>query len=170
MLIIRVAGGGAAAPAIGSTSQANDWLIVNPPPGTPNFPATAGRRQHGRDRRAAVLVALDSPAAANDGRPRIGVQLGQRGDFFGRDSRDFRRPLEGPFLAALAELLPIAGVVPRKSRSARPEANSQRMIAKATGKSAPGRSGQMQIGLPRERRAARIDDDQLRPVCPALGG
>ena len=51
-----------------TVQRASLFAIVKPPPRTPNLFAIAGDREHGRDRAAAVAVALDAVAAA--GSPR----------------------------------------------------------------------------------------------------
>ena len=66
-------------------------------------------------------------------------------------------------LGARAQLVGAGGVLGEERACRRgPASNRKRCSASATGRSVPGRDGEVQVGLPGQRGRARIDDDQAR--------
>ncbi len=120
------------------------------------------QREDGRGRAAAVAVALEAPAAADERRAswprtsRRGVEIG------GVDARHFSRALEGPFHGARAQAIGAPRVCLEKLGIRVSRLEQVAMQRERHREVGPGTQGNVQVGLTRERRGARIDDHQAR--------
>ena len=122
--------------------------------------ADGRQRQHRHRRVAAVAVPFESPAASDERGRAVGVQPGDPLESGRVESRDFRRPLDGPRLRALAQLVGSARVLAQEGlvrASVRKEIPMDRQRDDHVGSRF---DRQVLVGEAGERCRPRIDDDE----------
>ncbi len=159
MFTTRVPGSGA--PIQGCSMPHDAELLIGVAAAAHAELAADGRqREHRHRRAAAVAVALEPPAAADQRRAALGVQRRDARDRRGVHAAHLRGARERPGLRPLAQAVGVPCVVAQE-RLVRAAAREQVAMQREGERHVRARThGQMDVGAARQRRRARIDDDE----------
>ena len=124
--------------------------------------ADGRQRQHRHRRIAAVAIAFESPAAADERRRAFGVQASNVFDGRGLDAGHVRRPRHRPGLGAFAQLVGADRVFAQKRFVGMAVHKEVAMNRERDGDVGSRLHGEMDVGRPRELRRPRVDHDELR--------